>query len=217
MSNPNENNNIDFEAMAAADAAQDVSSDPDMAVEDPADMDDNYESEAQPDYRAVIGALQAELDQTKDQALRAVAEAENTRRRAKQDKEDASKFAVSKMARDLLSVADNLRRALDAMPEDADPNMIKGIEATERELLNAFERHGIQKLEPLHVPFDPNMHEVMFETPSQGHPPGTVTQIMEPGYMLNGRVLRPARVGVARDEGQGTGDDRPGGQVDLDA
>lgn len=217
MTNPDEtndnNNEIDFEAMAAEDAAYSEGMDPESI--DPADVDETYQ-EAQPDYKAVIGALQAELAQTKDQALRAVAEAENTRKRAAKDKEDASKFGISKMARDLLSVADNLRRALDAMPEDADKNMIKGIEATERELLSVFDRNGIKKIEPMHIPFDPNQHEVMFETPHDGHPAGTVTQIMEPGYALNGRILRPARVGVAKDEGQGAGD-RPGGSVNLDA
>lgn len=219
MTNPDDNNDIDFEAMAAEDAAYSSAHDPEAEeAQDPADADEDFAEEG-PDYKAVIQALQAELEQTKDQALRATAEAQNTRRRAQKDKEDASKFGVTKMARDLLSVADNLRRALDAMPEGADANMIKGIEATERELLGAFERNGIQKLEPLHLPFDPNQHEVMFETPSEGHPAGTVTQIMEPGYALNGRILRPARVGVAKDEGQGSADDqgKPGGQVNLDA
>jgi molecular chaperone GrpE len=172
---------------------------------------------------AKIAELESANAQIKDQAIRALAEAENARKRAVKDREDAGKFAVSKFARDLLSVADNLRRALDAMPKDADEttkNLIAGIEATERELLGAFDRNGIQKIEPIGETFDPNAHEVMFEIPApQGQPAGTILQVMEAGYLLNGRVIRPARVGVARDDGQGTANDqsRPGSKINLDA
>ncbi len=151
-----------------------------------------------------IETLENELTRTKDQMIRALAEAENTRRRAAKDKEDASKYAVSSFSRDLLSVADNLRRALDAIPEDMiteNPqikNFTDGIEATERELLRSFEKNGIQKTEPLDQPFDPNFHEVMFEAPMPDKANGTIIQVLEAGYTINGRILRPARVGISK-------------------
>lgn len=159
---------------------------------------------------AKIEALQAELDATKDQMLRTAAEAENVRRRAVKERDDASKFAVSGFSRDILPVADNLRRALDAIPEDLKGDerigsLIEGIEATERELLRNFEKNGLQKLDPLGQLFDPNFHEVMFETPMPDKPAGTVIQVLETGYTLHERLIRPARVGVVKDDGQGGG------------
>lgn len=168
-----------------------------------------------------IAKLQDELAKMKDQALRALAEAENARKRAIKEREDASKYAVSGFAKDLLSVADNLRRALDAIPADAvavDPrikNFIDGIEATERGLLKSFEQNGIRRIDPSGEPFNPNFHEVMFEAPGTGKPAGTVIQVIETGYILNDRLLRPARVGVAKDEGQGSG--TPGANIDTQA
>lgn len=168
-----------------------------------------------------VAALQQELDKSKDQMLRALAEAENARKRALKERDDTSKYAVTAFARDLLSVADNLRRALDAIPADllaADPrlkNVTDGIAATERELLKSFEKGGIRKITPEGEPFNPNFHEVMFEIPGTGKPPGTVLQVIESGYVLHDRLLRPARVGVAKDEGQGNS--RPGGQIDTQA
>lgn len=151
-----------------------------------------------------IKALEDELSRTKDQMVRALAEAENTRRRAQKDREDASKFAVTSFSRDILSVADNLRRALDAMPQEIlentpqVKNLTDGIEATERELLRAFEKNGIKKISPIDQPFDPNFHEVMFEAPIPDKPTGTVIQVLEDGYTINGRILRPARVGISK-------------------
>jgi molecular chaperone GrpE len=171
--------------------------------------------------RAVIKGLQDELDKMKDQALRALAEAENARKRAVKEREDAQRFAITSFAKDLLSVADNLRRALDAIPAEAmtaDPhlkNLNDGVEATEREMLKGFEKAGIKKIYPMDEPFNPNFHEVMFEAPGTGKPAGTVVQVMEAGYVLNDRLLRPARVAVAKDEGQGDG--RPGIQIDTSA
>ncbi|MFP4313548.1 MAG: nucleotide exchange factor GrpE [Alphaproteobacteria bacterium] len=173
-----------------------------------------------------ISALEAELDTTKDKMLRAVAEAENTKRRALKEGTDAKKFAVSSFARDLLPVADNLKRAIEAVPEDLKSNehiinLIEGIEATERELLRTFEKNGLQKLEPLDQVFDPNFHEVMFETPMPEKPAGTIIQVMETGYILNGRLIRPARVGVVKDDGQGSGGQTPssdpGSTIDTSA
>lgn len=171
---------------------------------------------------AEFEALKAENAALKDQALRAMAEAENARRRAQKDREDASKFAINSFARDLLPVADNLRRALDSVSQEIaglDPkvqSLLDGVEATERELLRGLERHGVKKIEAIGKTFDPNLHEVMFEMPAGGQPAGTVMQVVENGYTLQGRILRPARVGVAADEGQGSAPSA-GGSVDTQA
>ncbi len=171
---------------------------------------------------AEFETLKAENAALKDQALRAMAEAENARRRAQKDREDASKFAINSFARDLLPVADNLRRALDSVSQEIaglDPkvqSLLDGVEATERELLRGLERHGVKKIEAIGKTFDPNLHEVMFEMPAGGQPAGTVMQVVENGYTLQGRILRPARVGVAADEGQGSAPSA-GGSVDTQA
>lgn len=174
---------------------------------------------------ARITVLESELERTKDQMIRALAEAENSRKRAQKDREDASKFAVTSFAKDLLSVADNLRRALDAIPEnlmkenEQVKNLTDGIEATERELLRSFDKNGIQKIEPLDEPFNPNFHEVMFEAPIPDKPAGTVIQILEPGYIINGRILRPARVGIAKggSEEKNEPPTKPGQNINTEA
>ena len=147
-----------------------------------------------------------------------MAETENTRKRALKEREDATKFAVTSFARDMLEIADNFRRALDAIPEEArngdDPlikNLMAGIEATERALLKNFEKHGIRKIEPMGEPFDPHFHEVMFEASVPGKNPGTIIQLVEPGYVLHDRLLRPARVGVAKGD---PGNDGPAHRLD---
>lgn len=153
-----------------------------------------------------VTLLETELERTKDLMMRTVAEAENGRKRALKEREDASKFAVSNFARDILNVADNLRRALEAIPEELQAqhpqikNLTDGINATERELLRCFEKNGIKKNEPLNERFDPNFHEVMFETPIPDKTAGTIIQVIDPGYTLNGRILRPARVGIAKND-----------------
>ncbi|GJL85201.1 MAG: hypothetical protein DHS20C02_09760 [Micavibrio sp.] len=198
-------------------APEPAAEEPDTLSAEPAAID----GEAQ----ARIAALEAELDRTKDQMLRSVAEADNARKRALRDREDASKFAISSFARELLDVSDNLRRALEAVPDDlmeTEPrlkNLVDGIEATERELMRSFEKNGVKKIEPLDEPFDPNFHEVMFETPGSGKPPGTVTEVIEAGYVLHDRLLRPARVGVAKDDGSAGGEPPPtgpGSQLDTE-
>lgn len=176
-----------------------------------------------------IAALQSELDKTKDQLLRTAAELENTRRRAQKERADASKFGIAGFARDMLSVADNLERAISAVPDEAKEderikNLIQGIEATQRELLRSLEKNDVKPINPEGEVFNPNFHEVMFETPGTGQPPGTVIQVMEVGYMIGERLLRPARVGVAKDEGgynesgpaTGNGSET-GGQIDTQA
>ena len=151
-----------------------------------------------------VAQLEAEVASLKDQLLRQMAEVENTRRRAQRDREDASKFAVSSFAKELVSVADNLRRALEAVPADGREHdeMLKslavGVEATERQLFAAFDRAGIKKIDPTGELFDPNFHQVMFEIENTGKPAGTVVQVLQPGYTIHGRLLREAMVGVAK-------------------
>lgn len=213
---------LEAEAAAIYDAAHDPLAPEPLVGEDPADIDEPTGDDAR------IEALQDDLDKARDRAVRALAEAENTRKRAVKEREDAAKFAVSGFAKDILEVADNLRRALDAVPaelvqeNEQVKNLLDGIEATERTLLRSFEKNGVQKLEPLDEAFDPNFHEVMFEGPAADKAPGTIIQVIETGYILNGRLLRPARVGIAKDEGQGNpaasgGKAGPGGNIDTQA
>jgi len=163
-----------------------------------------------------IEALRAENAELKDKVLRALAEAENVRRRAERDKADTAKFAVTAFARDLLAVGDNLRRALESLPEamrqDASlSGFLTGIEMTEKELLTAFEKHGIRPVHPLGEKFDHNLHQAMFEVETADEAPGTVMQVVQTGYVLNDRLLRPAMVGVARKASAGGGQGGPGG------
>ncbi len=158
-----------------------------------------------------VAKLEAEVASLKDQLLRAMAETENTRRRAQRDREDASKYAVSGFAKDLVGVADNLRRALEAVPPEGreKDEMLKslavGVEATERQLLGSFERAGIKKVDPTGELFDPNFHQVMFEIENTGKPAGTVVQVLQPGYTIHGRLLREAMVGVAKAQPENSG------------
>ncbi|MGO1080190.1 nucleotide exchange factor GrpE [Inquilinus sp. CA228] len=153
-----------------------------------------------------IAELEAETGKLKDQALRALAETENIRRRSEREREDTAKYAISSFAKSLLDAADNLRRAIDAVPAgavEADAalkTLVDGVAATERQLLAAFERHGVTRIEPVGETFDPNFHQAMFELPGTGKPAGTIVQVIQPGYVLQGRLLRPAMVGVARGE-----------------
>jgi molecular chaperone GrpE len=140
-----------------------------------------------------------------DRALRAAAEMENLRRRTQRDVQDARAYAVTNFARDMLGVSDNLRRALDAIPAEAHDSgdqgfaaLIEGVEMTERAMLSALERHGVKKLAPLGERFDPNFHQAMFEIPDAKKPANTVVQVMQDGYVIGDRVLRPAMVGVSK-------------------
>ena len=149
----------------------------------------------------VIEGLQAENAELRDKHLRAVAETQNMRRRAQQDVEKERKFGIERFARDVLSVADNLGRALSAMPADLDPaikNLVTGVQATERELLSALERHGVTRIEALGKPFDANLHQAMMEKDDPSVPTGTVVQELIPGYTLAGRLLRAAMVAVSK-------------------
>lgn len=146
----------------------------------------------------------AEIAELKDKLLRALAENENLIRRARRDREDATKYAAANFARDMLGVADNIRRALEAVPEGLNQEdaavkaFLEGIDLTERELLSTLERHGIKKISPLGEKFDHDHHEAMFEVPTGDAEPGTVMQVIEDGYIIHDRLLRAARVGVAK-------------------
>ena len=157
-----------------------------------------------PTVEVDVAALESELADTKDRLLRALAETENVRRRAQREREEASKYAVAGFAKELLSVADNLRRALDSLPEaeardERTRSLLAGVEATERELLGVFERHGIRRIDPKSERFDHNLHEAVFEAERPGQSHGTIIQVLQPGYVLHDRLLRPAMVGVAKD------------------
>jgi len=166
--------------------------------------------EEAPRHENPISALKAENDslkqqvaELKDQVLRAMAEAENTRRRTQREKDEALRYAAVPLLKDLVRVTDNLARALSALPDeeqldDKTKALRDGVAMTERELIAAFQRHGITKIDPLDQPMDPNRHEAMFEIPDEAREPGTVAQVLEPGWMLHERLIRPARVGVAR-------------------
>lgn len=155
-----------------------------------------------------IAALQDEVAQGKDRLLRLAAEMENLRKRTEREKAEATLYAATNFARDLLSVADNLGRALQALTQDerdrageVEKNLIAGVEMTERELLNVFQRHGIRRLDTVGQKFDPNFHQAIYEVPTAEKPPGTVMQEMQAGYAVGERCLRPAMVGVAKAEG----------------
>ena len=148
--------------------------------------------------------LQAEVADLNDKLLRALAETENTRRRAERDKADASKYAITNFAREMLTISDTLQRALGSVDGDARKEhavieqLFVGLEMNEREIKNIFERFGIKAIEAMGERFDHNFHEAMFEIEDPSQPAGTVVQVMEMGYMLKNRLLRPSKVGVSK-------------------
>lgn len=152
-----------------------------------------------------VAALAKEAAEHKDRLLRTLAEMENLRRRTEREVADARAYGISGFARDMLAVADNLRRALEAVSAESRDTLpapvksfLEGVELTERELLKAFERNGVKKFDPQGQKFDPNVHQAMFEIPDQTTPNGTVVQVVQAGYMIGERVLRPALVGVSK-------------------
>ncbi|MGC0321864.1 molecular chaperone GrpE [Bradyrhizobium sp. USDA 326] len=149
--------------------------------------------------------LQKEAAEARDRMLRTLAEMENLRKRTSKEVADARLYGITGFARDVLDIADNLQRALDAVPAEAraaaDPGLtalIEGVELTERSLHSALEKHGVKKLDPQGQKFDPNFHQAMYEVPDASVPSGTVVQVMQAGYTIGERVLRPALVGVAK-------------------
>ena len=154
---------------------------------------------------AVIEKLNAENAELKDRVLRTLADVENMRRRSEREAQDARSYAVTAFARDLLNVTDNLARALENIPEEARAaaegalkTLVEGVELTSRELHTVLGRHGVKKLEPEGEKFDPNFHQAMFEAPDESVPSGAVAQVMQSGWKIGERVLRPAMVGVSK-------------------
>lgn len=164
----------------------------------------------------MLSSLQQDLQEARERTMRALAESENTRKRAQKEREDAGKYAVASFARDLLDFSDNFGRAIESMPDSTPVAVTEGLQAMETELLNTFERHGIRKVEPLGEPFDANFHEVMFEAPTPDKAPGTIIQIIEAGYVLNDRLLRAAKVGLAKTAPTATQNTDPGAQIDIE-
>ncbi len=152
-----------------------------------------------------IEALQNEVSDLKDRLMRSLAEQENLRKRAERDRRDAETYGGQKLARDLLSVSDNMKRALETVKDDqreANKGLIEGIELTQRELLSAFAKHKIVPVAPeVGEKFDPNMHQAMFEAPFPDVKAGHILQVMSEGYMIGDRLLRPAQVGVSSGDG----------------
>lgn len=150
---------------------------------------------------AELEALRAERDDFRDRFMRALADAENARKRGERDRREAEQYGGSKLARDLLPVYDNLRRALDAVAEDqreVAKALIEGVELTLRELVNVLTRHGVTPVTPaVGDPFDPQLHQAMFEAPLPGTKAGDIIQVMTEGFLLHDRLLRPAQVGVS--------------------
>ena len=168
-------------------------------AEMPVEPDDNLDIPAKPETE--LEQLKAEKADLQDKLLRALAETQNVRRRGQQDVERERKFGIERFAKDVLSVADNLGRALSALPGDVDPalkNVIVGVQATERELQSVLERHGVTRIEALGKPFNAEFHQAMMEVEDPSVPAGTVVQELIPGYLIAGRLLRAAMVGVSK-------------------
>ena len=169
----------------------------------PEDIDNK--TETAPDPHSVIEKLVSENNELKDRALRALAETENMRRRSERESADARAYGVTNFARDLLSVVDNLERALDHIPADQRAaatdtlkDLIEGVDMTGKELASVLARHGVKRLDPLGEKFDPNFHQAMFEAPDGDIPAGAVCQVIQSGWKIADRVLRPALVGVSK-------------------
>lgn len=218
---------------------------PDEGLEEQAaEAEGQAEPELGTDAEAPPDEDEGDAAQLKDQLLRALAEVENVRRRSQKELADAKRYAIAGFARDVLSVADNLSRALESIPTDARSqnelvqSLADGVEMTARELVSVLERHGIREVNPLGEKFDYNFHQAMFETDSTDQPDGTVVEVAQVGYVIGDRLLRPAMVGVAKggagkaspdksaerqsgngggDEGQENGEKKVGGQVDTNA
>ena len=161
------------------------------------------ENETEPPEQPSTEELAAELAATKDRLLRVLADQENVRSQARRERDEAARFAASGFARDLLSSVDNLERAIASVPEaersgSVVANLLQGVDATRRALLDTFLNHGLVRLDPLGESFDPHRHEASFEEPDTQCSPGTVTRVIQPGYMLHDRLLRPALVGVSK-------------------
>ncbi|RPE64708.1 molecular chaperone GrpE [Pacificibacter maritimus] len=177
------------------DSNKDLDAEFDMEVDDPIEFLGEEANEEE------LEKLRAERDEMRDRFMRAMADAENSRKRSERDRREAENYGGSKLGRDMLPVYDNLKRAIDTITDDqreAQKALIDGIELTMRELLNVFKKHGIDAVAPeVGDKFDPNIHEAMFEAPVPGTKAGDIIQIMNVGFMIHDRLLRPAQVGVS--------------------
>jgi molecular chaperone GrpE len=205
----NPNKNVTMETVMTDDTTKNGPDEAasDLGVETEAAVAEEGQAEAaasvqEPDPIEVLKAENADL---RDRYLRLAAEMDNLRRRTERDVKDAKSYAIAGFARDMLGVSDNLRRALDAIPAEAKEAgeaglmaLIEGVELTERSMLAAMERHGVKKLEPEGQKFDPNFHQAMFEIPNTDVPNNTVLQVVQAGYVIGERMLRPAMVGVSK-------------------
>lgn len=183
---------------AAQDAVNGSVNDKEPVVSKPYVMPDDPEEGS-------VEALTKEVAEAKDRMLRTLAEMENLRKRTQREVADARTYGIAAFARDVLDIADNLQRALDAVPaearEAADAGLkalIEGVELTERSLHNTMEKNGVQKFDPIGEKFDPNLQQAMYEVPDSSVAPGTVVQVIQAGYMIGERILRPALVAVAK-------------------
>jgi len=188
MTDPNRPND---DAATTAPSGEPVVSKPYIMPDDPAE--------------GSVEALTKEVADARDKTLRTLAEMENLRQRTRKEVADAKTYGISGFARDVLDIADNLQRALDAVPAEAKANadpglkaLIEGVELTERSLLNALEKNGVKKFDPSGEKFDPNFQQAMYEVPDTSVPSGTVVQVVQAGYMIGERILRPALVGVSK-------------------
>src|SRR4030088_2152692 len=169
------------------------------------DADPAAEPTEEAKIAALVETLSKENADYKDRLLRTLAEMENLRRRTEREIADSRAYGISAFARDILAVADNMDRALGALDKELREKvdagtkaLLDGVELTERELLKVLEKHGVKKFEPLGEKFDPNLHQAMYEVPDPSRPVGTVAQVVQPGYMIGERMLRPALVGIAK-------------------
>lgn len=189
----------------------DDKTDPREADEDQAKLADSLKAKmpsTSPDPDLQVGAdltaLLTENAEMRDRLLRTMADMENLRRRTEREKADTARYAITNFARDVLTVGDNLKRTMDHVPADAaaqDPalkSFLEGVELTERELLNVLDRHGVTRIEPLGARFDPNCHQAMYEVQNPDVPEGTVVDVMQAGYVIGDRCLRPALVAIAK-------------------
>ena len=195
----NDPKNVDVQS--EADAA--FEDEPGASIQGP-DSQGSVETKERDGF-AVIEALNAENAAQKERLLRTLAELENVRRRTEREVADAKTYGVTSFARDMLNVADNLARALENVPKEAREGaegamkiLLDGVELTERDLQATLGRHGVRRLEPMGEKFDPNFHQAIFEVPDETLPNGTVTQVMQSGWRIGDRVLRPAMVGVSK-------------------
>jgi molecular chaperone GrpE len=179
--------------------------DTDIHPSTPEAADAPAQQDQQPAAPKPSTALDRELAEAKDRLLRTLAEMENLRKRTEREVADARVYGITAFARDILTVADNMHRALDALDtglrekaDDALKALLDGVELTERELINALEKHGVKRLEPLGQKFDPNRHQAMYEIEDASAPSGSVVQVMQSGYLIGDRVLRPALVAVSK-------------------